>query len=746
MAHKVTDVGEVWLDGEKIPDNRIREIFRPPPQVPTEFYRSALIIGAKGAGKTTLFRYHKETHPGLAVHISLATEFASLAKQSALGPLAIDYPPDVEQLVVGKATSLLAVSIAARLARKRIPIPWDTLRECIPVGVGVQPFADQVEGCSVLKSAVSRSPLEMFPDISHSRPLPDLMATLGERCEERHGPLLLLLDRADMVPPPALVPVLELLDQSGGYIALVATRPGHGGMTLVRLADAAVPGDHYDIVHLGILPRSNDWLDLVRDAVAAQLGEPARSCLPEEMREGVLVLSRDSIRMALEIFARAAGASSVERGGQALSALDDQREKHLVAVQRTLRAYHPDFRKLVNDIREQVLAESGSITGPVLLAIEGNSPETLFGAQSHLSTFLELSLRSGALCTPEGERWIPGTTPNEVEVPPLFVWRRGDKIWVAEAAVPCRITRRESRVLRVSGGPGAVPSLFVAYRMHFEESKRFKRRLEDLIRVHPSLAHWRFADGQVPAGTNWPTAIRGRINKSKVVVADVTGMRPDVLFELGFAFGLRRHFIPVVSKPEERGKLPYWLGATQVGHYDDAAGMAGIVSSIEAHFYDPEFSKTPRPPSPVPSLAVWLRVLDWNRTAMEQFRIAGEREGLKVEAYDDETPEETLIRRGTSAALLVVSLDGTEWDSLVHFVCGAVMSRPEAGYANRKLARQVLILEPPGTGQRSFTADSVARCHENVLIISLNSVARETSRFGRRHNEWANSRSKRKRG
>src|SRR5579864_5126145 len=93
----------LWVEGEKIPDDRLTEIYCQPPGVPVAFYRSHLIIGSRGVGKTTLFRYQKLKHEGIAVHLSLATELASLTKQIGLGPLAMDCPPELEPLLIGKA-------------------------------------------------------------------------------------------------------------------------------------------------------------------------------------------------------------------------------------------------------------------------------------------------------------------------------------------------------------------------------------------------------------------------------------------------------------------------------------------------------------------------------------------------------------------------------------------------------------------------------------------------------------------
>src|SRR5438128_1301071 len=102
----------LWTDGEKIPDARLSEIFQTPPDAPKAFHRSTLVVGTRGVGKTTLFRYQKARHAGIAISLSLVNEFGSIAKQSHAGPLELELSPELEQLIAGKATALLAVGIA----------------------------------------------------------------------------------------------------------------------------------------------------------------------------------------------------------------------------------------------------------------------------------------------------------------------------------------------------------------------------------------------------------------------------------------------------------------------------------------------------------------------------------------------------------------------------------------------------------------------------------------------------------
>lgn len=726
-----------WVDGEKIPDQRVRDVFRPHPGVCLDFSRSSLLIGSRGVGKTTLFRYLKETHKGVAVHLSLLTEFGNLTKETNLGPLARDLPKQLEPEIVGKASALLGVSIIERLARKGIAPPCDVLRECLPVRLRVPKQVDY-DWCARMKARVASTPSEKFGGLSQSRWLPTLLSGLGSEAERLQGPLLLLLDRADMVPPAFLRPVIELLDQSGQYIALVAMRPGHAARVIAGSELDPVPGDHYDMVYLGVTPYCQEWVDFLLQAVAAQLGQEVVSSAPEDVRTSIVSLSRDSVRTALELFGR------VREGTGAYAerlqvALEDLKEKHLVAAQQTLRDYHPDFRKLVNDIRGEVASSSGSIKGPVLLTVEESAKDSLFQTSDRLDQFVEAALRSGALCMPNGQRWSPGSRPRELEIPPLVMWDNGDGPWPSATARYTQVKRPEEKVLKVFRATGPPPSIFIAYRMGFPESVGLRDRLSDAVNSRPKLSGLDVKDGRVPHGVKWPDTIRERIKKSKLVVGDATGLRSDVLFELGFAYGLRKPVIPVVADAGAREGMPRWLTAVQIEEYGTEIGLFGIVSSIATLLFDPEFSKPPRPPDPVPGLAVWLRKLQWNEQACAEFEASASREGLTYQVLNEDTPAETLIRRAASANFLVVSFDGTTSDALCHYICGAVVSRPDAGYGQRQLARKIIMLERPGGSPGSLIADSLLNCQETAKLVGLAKVGEETCTFGRQHRTWSMS-------
>ena len=70
------------------------------------------------------------------------------------------------------------------------------------------------------------------------------------------------------------------------------------------------------------------------------------------------------------------------------------------------------------------------------------------------------------------------------------------------------------------------------------------------------------------------------LSSADVVVADVTGLRPNVVYEIGYAHGQRKPVI-LIGRPESLQTLPSYLRAYQVLIYeaDDYENLTHLLRS-----------------------------------------------------------------------------------------------------------------------------------------------------------------------
>lgn len=738
----MTEARNFWVDGEKIPDARLNQVFQTPPDAASPFLRSALVIGARGAGKTTLFRYLKESHSGIGIHLSLAAELGCIQKETGFGSLAKDCPTHLQSLLPGKTISLLAVAIAERVTRKGVMAKSEPLLACLPSQLAI-PVSQELTLADLvaLKARIVDTEVRAFGGLANGRPLTDFLGALGKDCDRTRGPLLVLLDRADMVNAQCLLPIFELLDQSSDYTALVAMRPGHTNDAIEDIARQVVPGDHYDVVHLGHQPRSAAWHKFVEESARAQAGvlgfREQFDNVPSDVKSWITAVARDSVRTALELHARYLNAKPGTGERELVEAIDDAREGLLIATVPCLHKFNSDFRGFTNEVRAEVIKEAGHCACPVYVTFKQKPKDDLFSDSSAwLNRFIQEALRCGAFSMPVGQRWIPGLRPNVIEVSPLLIWHKDNPKWEINSEAT-EVTKDETE-LRGSYGASKKPAtIFVAFRMRSVESKQFRSAIEEETRSRGDLSTLVIVDGSVPAGTAWAPEIRRRISKAKAVIGDITQLSSEVLFEMGFAYGLKKITIGAVAETNDRYKLPAWLSITQLGTYGSPADVTALVSSIAVHLRDPDLAKLPEPKQPVPELVVMLRQRKWNEQAYSQARYLVQKTGLTLVQFnlDDGTPDETVIQRAASASLLIISLDGTEPDALMHYICGAVLAKPESQVAGKKFHRRVVIVEDPSNHGRPLTADSVRRCPE-AKVVGSDQVKEEVEKFIAAYEEW----------
>jgi len=682
------------FDGEKIPEPRLAEIYVQHPDAPPQFGRSTLLVGGRGVGKTTLLRLRKHEYEGVAVHLSLVTEFASIAKATHAGPLEANVG-DFEKRIAGKATSLLAVGIAWRLARRGLIVPGTELLRCLPRGPARRrrgPISSEL--LADMREELAAAPLQDFSEVANANPVTAFVDALADVTGSTKLPVLLMLDRADMVSPAALIPPFQLLEQAGSYITVVAMRPGVVVEGVTTTGAIAVAGDDYDVVHLGVRPRSEEWLDFLSQAVRRQV---AASRMRDSDWDLVTVLARESVRTALELAVHAS-----IRDGRLERAADDLRQSQLTAAQTTLRHFHPDFRRLVNDVRAEVIARTASVGGPVLLDIRDDEDEpTLFGGPSRLGRFASAALRWGALTTPEDQHWQPGwSVPDEFEVPPLFMYRPGAAFWDPRSFDDSHVRRSAAEVLRTAGGPAAMPTvvaleppgeLGLQHAIDGAERERSKR---------PRFRTVRLTDVDIATGLE---TIGTRVRSARMLVVNSRVNDPLGVFAVGYGWALGRRVLFVRPDDASTGNDST---LDRFPRYASPAQSLRLAEDIVAHVTDAQYGKAQRPPRPVPGLVCVI-----NAAMVPEGSLAGLNEAIVELGY--RTPEQvevpdlpslhgllsnSIIRTITRATLIVLPLMGESEEMLAAFLAGAVTALPTVGYGRFKAERRILAVRSPGEG------------------------------------------------
>lgn len=738
---------EIQTDAEKYSDEAVEALFQAPPGVPMTFRRSALLVGARGAGKTLLLRHNKLRHKGVSAYFNLTAEFSSITKQTGSGALTFDPPHGLEKAIPGKASALLGLSLYTKLVLyKGVQASsslTDALSRCIPTQFLPSSFATMDEGTLLeLRRTVASAELSLFESIGLDSPLTTLMTELGTACERKAGPLLLLFDKSDQAVPEAAVPVFEALNQSASYTAVLALRPGYTGSGINQACELASPGDHFDLFHLGKNPRSEAWMKFQLDVASSHFRLPDSRPKLLDAKNAYLLdtlcfLARDSLRFTLKHLAK-----DISTVGALRECASDEQGFLVSTALSTLPKYFTrgqDFRSLILSIQQETIAESS--LRPVWLKLSARNRSDLFDEGVKVDRFLEAGLRCGAFSMIEGMPWSPGVPLREIEVSPLLAWSY-DKFrpFIRDRASPIVSVREEDDLRQSFQGKKSLETIFLAYRMDFPASARFRNDLATVMKRNPSFSDFHLTDGHTNSGhKNWPRSVREKIKGSKLVIGDISGERIEVMYEMGFAYGLRRPSIAAVERRSNRQNLPIWLSREQVGSYEDDRDIREIVSSIAQILRDPSLGRARLPLQADPHGLVWLRSKEWASHCRSQFEREVKSRGRHLTTFDTDDLDINALEEACRASLLVALLDGTEADVFVHYVAGAIVASPKVGVGMHKFNRHVVILTADGLANSPFLAKGLKLSEDTVVLIGPTSLLAATRPFLDRYDVWSKS-------
>jgi hypothetical protein len=292
------------------------------------------------------------------------------------------------------------------------------------------------------------------------------------------------------------------------------------------------------------------------------------------------------------------------------------------------------------------------------------------------------------------------------------------------------------------------PTVFVAYRFGDAWSKRFRVDIEMRLRRPDATRHLSVIDGHTDVGRTWPKEIRERMTRARLVVADLTTLSPEVLFECGYAYGLAKPILPVVEEHSWIARLPRWLTDLQVGDMSAARGWSDLVDSIARHAGDRGKGRHALgPPKPDPGVVVWVKGPEWFESLHGHVSQTADRCGLALPrvvapAGGLAAVDASAMAEVARAWLLVAPLSNTPADSFVHFALGVMAAAPMAGAARPYLARRALVVVPSSIRVEEVLAESASRMTPLVSGLHEERLASMLSEFQASHRSWQRAHSR----
>jgi hypothetical protein len=419
------------FDAEQISPNRLKEVFRRPPGM--RFYpppRSTLLVGSRGSGKTMLLRTLRHDKDHFCIYGDLRKILTGVSADVGGGGMSFNYiRPSNEGFIMSKSVSLLGLWAACECLDRRIEVSSDLLAHIMPRGEA-QDLAGKDDGIWDLRDLLPSLPLSRFRRDPPYEILCEFFDALTDRVRALgHSGLMLALDRAEEIPFPCLVPILRLLDQNHPFRTIIACRPGILGPSPELHSSIPRAGDHFDVFHLGHAPYSEEWIEFQRTVMSAWIPRTI-DAMPEDILSELLKVSRDSLRVALELTYGSVDDQGNYSQAESMDTTMLLQQSLLNAAQGSLRAFTENIPSLLNKLREQMEYL------PVLLVIKSGSKSTnrqlmLFGAgdarmtASTTEMIIRRGLRVWLFSVSNGMRWMPNVAIDKIELNPIHLWKPG---------------------------------------------------------------------------------------------------------------------------------------------------------------------------------------------------------------------------------------------------------------------------------------------------------------------------------
>lgn len=416
------------LDADDFSDEKLELAHVQHPDAPAAFRRSTLVIGSRGAGKTFLLRHRRNTAHADAVYLKLTSVLASIPRNDGIGAHADKINPRVAVQLQAKTAALIGLNFVAGLLKQR---PHLELQPEVfdPLLQGELRAGDRASRTEIrrLLNAAALAPLDSWSEAPLLPSLQEFFTTINDSCGEAQT---LFLDGAESASWPSVRVLYLLLDQAVPLLTVVAARPGMSQLLERQPDSALIPGDHFEILHLGTDPYGERWQSFSKAVVSSALAAFEVDHPSDEDYSWACAVARDSLRQAVQL---------AEQGFQTIGDLkrraelvDLIRQDRLSRCRSIMAAWNPDFHRLLDRLRGEYWSKAASGPQPILLIEPKDFAPKLYAgtARDKVADLFTAALLCEAFFYPPRQKWSPFELPETVELNPLLVWDRERLDWL----------------------------------------------------------------------------------------------------------------------------------------------------------------------------------------------------------------------------------------------------------------------------------------------------------------------------
>ena len=415
------------LDAEKLGREKLLDHYCLPPGLDESLSRSTLLIGARGSGKTMYLRRLRHLMK-YAFYGDIKKILRPISDDTGAGGLTFDsIPPSQELMIQHKTVTLLFYWLYSQVVKRDLNIPSRAIKDLFLL-LKIEYTENHSGNLSKIRRSINSYENDCFRHGPSIELFVEFVAGLTDATEKSGSNFYLLLDRAEEAPYPCLNLIFSLLDQSNPFFSVVSSRPGILGPTNMLSHDNPIPGDHYDIRHLGSHPYCVEWKAFQEALLTSWLPICYRQIPPEKLKL-LFLISRHSIRTLLELVYH----SVDEKGYQynlMINSIERLRGMLIPGLQGSLRDLNDNIKGLLNKIRRN----RDKPCLPVKIKVPGKTQRKFnflavpqnFHEMTRDEQFVRLALRAGLLTTEHGVTWHPYISLDSIEVNPLYIWKEED--------------------------------------------------------------------------------------------------------------------------------------------------------------------------------------------------------------------------------------------------------------------------------------------------------------------------------